>query len=208
MVMDASLWPSQRAWPRRCGHDHVIRRTLFACRCLGAGRGHSAGPRIVQQQSECCSASLAANGWSCRSADCCHEESPRFRRQVDGESNLQQYASEQSFGLTANKLPPSQGYGCARGLHLIPGAEPCWRPTQAFAALLLACSSHDFMQQPSAAGSSCCRGLICFSDIHKACGFSRSRGLLGSIGPIQRARVMDLMGDDPDKGPSPTQRVP
>ena len=50
-------------------------------------------------------------------------------------------------------------------------------------------------------------GLLCVSNIHKAHGFSKSKAWLGIIGPLQRARVSDLISDDYDRPASPPQRV-
>ena len=50
--------------------------------------------------------------------------------------------------------------------------------------------------------------MAAVSPVHKSSfGWSKSKSLLGCIGPLDRARVMDLWSDDPDKGPSPPQRV-
>lgn len=46
------------------------------------------------------------------------------------------------------------------------------------------------------------------SDIHQKWSFSTSRAMLGSIGPLARARVCDLVNPDPDKIPPAPQCVP
>ena len=51
------------------------------------------------------------------------------------------------------------------------------------------------------------RGLGCVSSVHKNFGFAKSKAMLGAIGPVARARVMDLWSDDPDRPASPPQRV-
>ena len=38
--------------------------------------------------------------------------------------------------------------------------------------------------------------------------FSKSSAMIGGLGPVSRARVMDLWSDDPEKQPSAPQRVP
>lgn len=45
------------------------------------------------------------------------------------------------------------------------------------------------------------------SNIHKQFAFSKSKAMLGTCGPLDRARVMDLWSDDPDKPCSPPGRV-
>lgn len=45
------------------------------------------------------------------------------------------------------------------------------------------------------------------SNIHKEWRFSKSRAILGSIGPVTRARVMELVSEDADKPASPPARV-
>ena len=52
-------------------------------------------------------------------------------------------------------------------------------------------------------------GIIGYSSIHaKTWAFADSKALLGSLGPVTRARVCDLINTDPDQRPlSPPQRV-
>ena len=38
--------------------------------------------------------------------------------------------------------------------------------------------------------------------------WSQSKAMLGTIGPVQRARVCDLRNFDPDRALAPTHRVP
>ena len=51
-------------------------------------------------------------------------------------------------------------------------------------------------------------GIMGYSTIHKSWGFANSRSLLGSIGPVSRARVCDLQNPDPDRPLSAPLRVP
>lgn len=52
------------------------------------------------------------------------------------------------------------------------------------------------------------RGYLVVSSLHRSnFGFAKSSTMLGSLGPITRARVLELWADDPDKQPSATQRV-
>ena len=49
---------------------------------------------------------------------------------------------------------------------------------------------------------------MCVSSLHKSeYAFSKSKAILGSIGPVGRSRVSDLMTDDPETPPTPVQRV-
>ena len=51
-------------------------------------------------------------------------------------------------------------------------------------------------------------GLIVTSSLHKhTAGFTKSKAMLGAIGPCTRARVADLWRDDADTPPNPQQRV-
>ena len=51
-------------------------------------------------------------------------------------------------------------------------------------------------------------GIAAVPPIHKnSFGFAKSKALLGLIGPVSRARVMDLWCDDLDRPPTPAQRV-
>lgn len=50
--------------------------------------------------------------------------------------------------------------------------------------------------------------MLAVSSIHKSFAFQKSRAMLGTVGPIGRARVLELMGEDPDKPASPPARVP
>ena len=51
-------------------------------------------------------------------------------------------------------------------------------------------------------------GLAGTTPIHKIWAFSGSKSLLGTIGPIARARVCELVNFDPDRALSPPHRVP
>ena len=42
-------------------------------------------------------------------------------------------------------------------------------------------------------------GFGAVSPLHKNFGFSKSKAILGYIGPVQRARVSDLISDDPER---------
>ncbi len=46
------------------------------------------------------------------------------------------------------------------------------------------------------------------SKIHKASPFNTSRSMMGTIGPVSRARVCDLVNADPEKPLGAPQRVP
>lgn len=48
---------------------------------------------------------------------------------------------------------------------------------------------------------------MCVSSIHKDWRFSKCKAILGTLGPVTRARVMELMSDDADKPASPPARV-
>ena len=51
-------------------------------------------------------------------------------------------------------------------------------------------------------------GFLCITHLHtRDWLFSKSKAALGSIGPLTRARVMELLCDDTDKPPTPQQRV-
>lgn len=51
-------------------------------------------------------------------------------------------------------------------------------------------------------------GLLCVSNIHKEFAFSRSKAAMcGVLGPVQRARVVELVSEDADKPPSPPARA-
>lgn len=49
--------------------------------------------------------------------------------------------------------------------------------------------------------------LLCTGQIHRTPAFSRSRAALGALGPADRARVCELVSEDPDKPPSPPVRA-
>ncbi|CAK9004950.1 Uncharacterized protein SCF082_LOCUS8393 [Durusdinium trenchii] len=50
--------------------------------------------------------------------------------------------------------------------------------------------------------------LLCVSNIHKEFAFSRSKAAMcGVLGPVQRARVVELVSEDADKPPSPPARA-
>ena len=69
----------------------------------------------------------------------------------------------------------------------------------------ISCCLSSFIELSSVTKSA---GLLCVSNIHKGHGFSKSKAWLGIIGPLQRARVSDLISDDYDRPASPPQRVP
>ena len=51
--------------------------------------------------------------------------------------------------------------------------------------------------------------MIALSSVHKNLPFSKSKALQqGIVGPVDRARVVDLWSFDDDKPASPSQRVP
>lgn len=50
--------------------------------------------------------------------------------------------------------------------------------------------------------------MAAVSEIHQKWAWAQSRALLGSIGPVPRARVCDLINADPDKPLPAPQRVP
>ena len=49
--------------------------------------------------------------------------------------------------------------------------------------------------------------LMCVSNVHAAFHFAKSKAMLGTVGPLNRARVMELISEDPDKPASPPARV-
>ena len=52
------------------------------------------------------------------------------------------------------------------------------------------------------------QGLAAVQPVHKSnFGFAKSKALSGLIGPVSRARVLDLWKDDQDGPPTPQQRV-
>lgn len=51
-------------------------------------------------------------------------------------------------------------------------------------------------------------GLAAVPPVHRSTfGFAKSKALLGLLGPVSRARVMDLWSDDLDRPPNTSQRV-
>lgn len=50
-------------------------------------------------------------------------------------------------------------------------------------------------------------GILAVSSIHKTFGFTKAHALLGTLGPVIRARVSDLITDDADRPCSPAHRV-
>ena len=51
-------------------------------------------------------------------------------------------------------------------------------------------------------------GWICVSKLHSKSPWHKSKGMQGTIGPIERARVMDLQSPQDDKPLTPAHRVP
>lgn len=49
--------------------------------------------------------------------------------------------------------------------------------------------------------------LLCTGSIHRQPAFSRSRAALGALGPADRARVCELVSDDPERAASPPYRA-
>ena len=55
----------------------------------------------------------------------------------------------------------------------------------------------------------CASGMLAFSQVHgNSLAFSKSKATFGFVGPVARARQVDLWNDDPDKSLTPSQRAP
>ena len=52
------------------------------------------------------------------------------------------------------------------------------------------------------------QGYICMSTLHPKHGFAKSKATLGTVGPVDRLRVGDLVNLAPDKPLTATARVP